>query len=652
MDIETSTPPLTPTPISSKEPGKIHYKELILVVVALFIFSQLPSDFTKNLNASPAWEPEISLSSSSVGFYNALAANGNTVHVVRGEGTIFYRRSIDEGTTWSSEINLGSGWLYLEDPLVADGSNVYIAYFKNIRTVTDFVGPRPVGDIFIRVSRDNGVTWEPEIQLTTAQSGLRLSLVVSASRVHLTWMDYRAGVWDLYYRRSLDDGASWEPEIKLVAGIGVVGAERPSIASIGDSVHLAWMDGRDSLSPCTFDGGKTIPECTEIYYKRSLDSGASWGLDTRLTSDEPYSGRPEIGVVNASTVIISYDQRYDDGLEIHTLRSTDNGTNWGLPQRMSFAADDGTHSKLEAGGSSVHLTWMDRRDSTYNIYYLMSEDDGAIWEPEEQISFDPNASTPFLGVTSNYIHVSWVGSKTGSKRIWYRRKSLTATPYATPYTYPTPTSTTTPIGPVGWWKFDETTGITTLDSSGSGWTGTLINGPLRVSGKSGNALSFDGANDYVLVSDIPRPTDLSLSAWIYPTATSNVNDFIILNKHNSEYDLRLLAGPVGSSRLLGLAGGVSILFDGFDFASPANRNQWYHVVYTFNDSANTHKLYINGVLVASGTNSNSIVNTSTPLRIGRHSQYNFGSFLGNIDDVRIYDLTLTDAEVEEIYSGI
>ena len=56
-------------------------------------------------------------------------------------------------------------------------------------------------------------------------------------------------------------------------------------------------------------------------------------------------------------------------------------------------------------------------------------------------------------------------------------------------------------GLVGWWKFDEGSGTSAYDSSGSGNTGTLGNSPTWGGGKIGPyALSFNGANQSVTTS--------------------------------------------------------------------------------------------------------------------------------------------------------
>src|SRR3989338_1965645 len=54
-------------------------------------------------------------------------------------------------------------------------------------------------------------------------------------------------------------------------------------------------------------------------------------------------------------------------------------------------------------------------------------------------------------------------------------------------------------GLVGYWTFDEGAGTTANDSSGNNNTGTLTNGPTWTTGKIGQALNFDGSDDYVKI---------------------------------------------------------------------------------------------------------------------------------------------------------
>jgi hypothetical protein len=78
-------------------------------------------------------------------------------------------------------------------------------------------------------------------------------------------------------------------------------------------------------------------------------------------------------------------------------------------------------------------------------------------------------------------------------------------------------------GLVGWWRFDEGSGSVATDSSGNGNKGT-INGASWATGKYGDALSFDGASNYVSMSHNSVLSfgtgNFSAGAWIKTTDTT------------------------------------------------------------------------------------------------------------------------------------
>ena len=383
----------------------------------------LSSGALRGVGAQTIWDVPKQLSTDQ--WYFGLAANGQTVHFLRGQGTVYYRRSLDEGQTWGAEINLGSGTTYLEDPLICDGPNVYVAYFRDFRTVTDFIGPRPVGNIYMRVSRDNGQTWAPEVQIASSQAAFRLAVTASGSKVHVAWMDYRSlNTWDIYYRRSMDAGVTWQPEVKLVAGTNAMGAERPAMSCIGDALHLVWMDARDNKPPYFLEGTYTLPNATEIYYKRSTDGGVTWGADVRLTNHpSDYAGRPALTATAPGTLLVSYDYSINGSLALEEflLRSTDNGATWQPTQRLSNDNGDSTHSDLEADSGRAHIVWGDSTSaSTGGIYYRLSSDNGATWAIQETVASTGGKTAPLLAVTANYVHVTYGG--------WYYRRSLAIVP--------------------------------------------------------------------------------------------------------------------------------------------------------------------------------------------------------------------------------
>ena len=89
----------------------------------------------------------------------------------------------------------------------------------------------------------------------------------------------------------------------------------------------------------------------------------------------------------------------------------------------------------------------------------------------------------------------------------------------------TPDAPPTPPGLVGAWAFNEGTGTTAADASGSGNQGTLVGGATwSTQGRYGGALSFNGSTGLVRVADsasLDLTTAMTLSAWIMPTASQS-----------------------------------------------------------------------------------------------------------------------------------
>src|SRR4051794_9728394 len=105
---------------------------------------------------APPWSSPEQIGS---GLFYGMAAGGKSVHVVNGNGTVYYHRSTTEGQSWEPAVPLGSGSVYLDRPLYADGQNLYLVYFKHVRDFTDSCCGRETGDLYMRRSTDNGSSW-------------------------------------------------------------------------------------------------------------------------------------------------------------------------------------------------------------------------------------------------------------------------------------------------------------------------------------------------------------------------------------------------------------------------------------------------------------------------------------------------------------
>jgi Tfp pilus assembly protein PilV len=207
-------------------------------------------------------------------------------------------------------------------------------------------------------------------------------------------------------------------------------------------------------------------------------------------------------------------------------------------------------------------------------------------------------------------------------------------------------------GLVGYWPFDEGTGAVASDYSTSGiaGAGTLTTGPVWATGKYGGALYFNGTSSYVSVADssaLLPSSAITMAAWARREGPTNitVNDSILIAKGAGNY-LRICRGGGENSTLFSVMTPTQVYS-----TSTANCpavGEWHHYAGTYNGSV--INIYVDGVAVATTSDTGAIVDTAGNLNIGRYDggSYNFN---GAIDDVRIYNRALSRAEIATLYAA-
>jgi hypothetical protein len=202
-------------------------------------------------------------------------------------------------------------------------------------------------------------------------------------------------------------------------------------------------------------------------------------------------------------------------------------------------------------------------------------------------------------------------------------------------------------GLVGYWKFDLINSSNyTSDYSGKGNDGLLYNfnsdPVVPIAGKYGNALSFDGSDDYVEVADsssLDITNTITISAWINGTYTGNHH---VVRKLNDTSQGVIYLLRVNGSGILQPALNNGTPYTIFNSTNSLQNNTWYHVAFTYD--GNNVKIFINGVLDSTTSYTGNIVTSGNVLRIGRGDPADY--FNGTIDNVKIWDRALTAEEIK------
>jgi hypothetical protein len=223
----------------------------------------------------------------------------------------------------------------------------------------------------------------------------------------------------------------------------------------------------------------------------------------------------------------------------------------------------------------------------------------------------------------------------------------------------------------GAWRFSEGEGVVAYDSSGNRYDGQ-ITGPEWVSGRTGNALSFNGWDDYVNISGtsiLNGATQATFMAWVKLASLHDDDDIFTKGKH----DLNNASILIWRDEVAGAGDQKSnkdclsaLIYDGtgghYKFISSGNSTlndtNWHHIAVTFNASSNTGlKIYIDGKFNQSGNPVAALVDriaavNDQPLIIGKDNDSvdPNQTFNGSIEDVRVYTRALSADEIYGVYN--
>jgi len=192
------------------------------------------------------------------------------------------------------------------------------------------------------------------------------------------------------------------------------------------------------------------------------------------------------------------------------------------------------------------------------------------------------------------------------------------------------------------------------DQSGNSNHGT-VDGAILTSDRFGNensAYSFDGINDNILanVKNIPAIESPQSFSWWFKIDT--------IPKYIDEWGADNMIALVDTARGVGIQFGFrapgynSLGFDTWNWGggtllevTPPEQKKWHHCIYTYDGF--THRFYFDG---------KEVKNSTAKTQQGKPDLLMFGNypsgdqyFEGQMDDIRIYNRTLEQADIQYLY---
>ncbi len=224
-------------------------------------------------------------------------------------------------------------------------------------------------------------------------------------------------------------------------------------------------------------------------------------------------------------------------------------------------------------------------------------------------------------------------------------------------------------GLIGYWTLDGglMTASTAYDSSVSANTLSLLNGPQKTVGKTGQSINLDATDDELFCTDANcggttggkmdmGTRDWTVMAWVKPEnggTNCNIRGTVVGKIGDDEIGWYLgIGGQFICAEIRG-ASNISSTLDG----STVPLNEWSHVAVVFDRDGNMTR-YLNGV--QTGTQDNISANNGSsvdhPHNFCIGARDGAGGCLermydGSVDEVRVYERVLTASEIKQVYNA-
>ena len=189
-----------------------------------------------------------------------------------------------------------------------------------------------------------------------------------------------------------------------------------------------------------------------------------------------------------------------------------------------------------------------------------------------------------------------------------------------------------------------------------GITGAINGGVVLTSdrfGRANSAYEFNGTNGYIsFTNDVLNSAEFTYSMWIMPYSAASVSNSQRLLTIGGDNRLIALYTPQVGQQIINCLGRTSAQLANVVSPNIPNStllNKWHHISFSLTKTA--LKLYLDGVLIATGNN-----NFTPGFILNRLNYIGTSSgagdfFKGKIDDIKIFSKALNGDEIATLYNS-
>jgi hypothetical protein len=171
----------------------------------------------------------------------------------------------------------------------------------------------------------------------------------------------------------------------------------PQISSSSENIYIAWQESVGGYGTSNYD----------IFFKKSNDSGDTFGSPINLSNNTGFSEHPQIASVGNNIYIVWVDDSSGER-EIMFCKSSDSGKTFSNSTIVSQNSMGPNHVELAAEGQSVYIVWNSFDKEMRNIILLSKSDDaGKTFAELREIGIGDMETFPKIAADADEYFVTW-----------------------------------------------------------------------------------------------------------------------------------------------------------------------------------------------------------------------------------------------------
>ena len=360
--------------------------------------------------------------------YAQIVANNNYVYIVWQESVtensygnnydIYFKKSVDNGTTFSKPINLSNNTGFSEHPQIAVSKNgiIFIIWADN----TDSNNT----EIMFTKSDDNGTTFSKPINISNnSQNSNNQEISAFNENVYIVWQDIDLNNnknSSIMFKSSIDSGNTFNDTIELATN--TIEAY-PKVNSYEDYVYIVWNSENNNLSEYNKNNG--------LFFIKSNDRGNTFENSIKIAH---YSfGESQIAV-NENEVFIVWGGLHEKNInDIYVVQSDDNGSSFTDPYTIqenitkhetkiqSNKINHPTNVEI-TNNDPEYIVWQDKISKENQDIFITNIKNN--FQSTKILNLSNNtgiSECPQIAVSKNYIYVLWEDITPGNHEIFFTK---------------------------------------------------------------------------------------------------------------------------------------------------------------------------------------------------------------------------------------